>query len=43
VFGQLFLYLVAREIAVGPDQEPVAEPLDEREEAVVGSRMGGLA
>jgi cytochrome bd ubiquinol oxidase subunit I len=43
VFGQLFLYLVAREIAVGPDQEPVAETLAEREEALIGSRMGGLA
>ena len=36
VFGLLFLYLVGREIALGPDHEPMAKPSAEREETVTG-------
>jgi cytochrome d ubiquinol oxidase subunit I len=43
VLGLLYLYLVGREIALGPDQEPMAGPSAEREEMVVGSRGGGFA
>ncbi len=35
VFGLLFLYLVGREIARGPDQEPMAKPSAERQETVL--------
>jgi cytochrome bd ubiquinol oxidase subunit I len=36
VFGLLFLYLVGREIALGPDHEPVAKTSAEHEETVTG-------
>ena len=36
VLGLLFLYLVGREIAHGPDHEPMAKPSAQREETVTG-------
>ena len=43
VFGLLFLYLVGREIALGPDHEPIVNLTPERERTVGGSREGGAA
>ena len=36
VFGLLFLYLVGREIAYGPDQNPMAKPSAEHTATVIG-------
>jgi cytochrome bd ubiquinol oxidase subunit I len=43
VLGLLFLYLVAREIAHGPEQEPLASPPAQRERTVSGSREEDFA